>query len=132
MIHELFTENRSTIISVNSHFKIKIKFFWCTGEYSAAICASNSCKPSETSSGCFLVLRKLLFVSFCVVVWVLFSVFSIFCITSLVSATPRNHPSSASITSQKTDCMTSECALDKKLLHCFRESYHWVYLAYVR
>ena len=42
--------------------------------------------------GCFLVLRKLLFVSFCVVVWVLFSVFSIFCITSLVSATPRNHP----------------------------------------
>ena len=42
-------------------------------------------------NGCFLVLRKLLFVSFCVVVWVLFSVFSIFCITSLVSATPRNH-----------------------------------------
>ena len=42
-------------------------------------------------TGCFLVLRKLLFVSFCVVVWVLFSVFSIFCITSLVSATPRNH-----------------------------------------
>ena len=41
--------------------------------------------------GCFLVLRKLLLVSFCVVVWVLFSVFSIFCITSLVSATPRNH-----------------------------------------
>ena len=41
--------------------------------------------------GCFLVLRTLLFVSFCVVVWVLFSVFSIFCITSLVSATPRNH-----------------------------------------
>ena len=41
--------------------------------------------------GCFLVLRKLVFVSFCVVVWVLFSVFSIFCITSLVSATPRNH-----------------------------------------
>ena len=38
------------------------------------------------------MLRKLLFVSFCVVVWVLFSVFSIFCITSLVSATPRNHP----------------------------------------
>ena len=32
-----------------------------------------------------------MFVSFCVVVWVLFSVFSIFCITSLVSATPRNH-----------------------------------------
>lgn len=88
MIHELFTENRSTIISVNSHFKIKIKFFWCTGEYSAVICASNSCKPSETSS--------------------------------------------ASITSQKTDCMTSECALDKKLLHYFRESYHWMYLAYVR
>ena len=46
-----------------------------------------------SSFGCFLVLRKLLFVSFCVVVWVLFSVFSIFCITSLVSATPRNHPS---------------------------------------
>ena len=42
-------------------------------------------------TGCFLVLRTLLFVSFCVVVWVLFSVFSIFCITSLVSATPRNH-----------------------------------------
>ena len=41
--------------------------------------------------GCFLVLRKLLLVRFCVVVWVLFSVFSIFCITSLVSATPRNH-----------------------------------------
>ena len=41
--------------------------------------------------GCFLVSRALLFVSFCVVVWVLFSVFSIFCITSLVSATPRNH-----------------------------------------
>ena len=41
--------------------------------------------------GCFLVLRKLLSVRFCVVVWVLFSVFSIFCITSLVSATPRNH-----------------------------------------
>ena len=47
---------------------------------------------SLTIFGCFLVLRKLLFVSFCVVVWVLFSVFSIFCITSLVSATPRNHP----------------------------------------
>ena len=45
----------------------------------------------ERKCGCFLVLRKLLFVSFCVVVWVLFSVFSIFCITSLVSATPRNH-----------------------------------------
>ena len=42
-------------------------------------------------NGCFLVLQKLLLVSFCVVVWVLFSVFSIFCITSLVSATPRNH-----------------------------------------
>ena len=42
-------------------------------------------------TGCFLVLRKLLLVSFCVVVWVLFSVFSIFCITSLVSATPRNY-----------------------------------------
>ena len=42
--------------------------------------------------GCFLVLWKLLFVSFCVVVWVLFSGFSIFCIMSLVSATPRNHP----------------------------------------
>ena len=48
---------------------------------------------SKTSLGCFLVLRKLLFGSFCAVVWVLFSVFSIFCITSLVSATPRNHPS---------------------------------------
>ena len=48
--------------------------------------------PSFTYIGCFLVLRKLLLVSFCVVVWVLFSVFSIFCITSLVSATPRNHP----------------------------------------
>ena len=46
----------------------------------------------KTFGGCFLVLRKLLLVSFCVVVWVLFSVFSIFCITSLVSATPRNHP----------------------------------------
>ena len=45
----------------------------------------------QEKEGCFLVLRKLLFVSFCVVVWVLFSVFSIFCITSLVSATPRNH-----------------------------------------
>lgn len=28
--------------------------------------------------------------------------------------------------------MTSECELDKKLLHYFRESYHWMYLAYVR
>ena len=37
------------------------------------------------------MLRKLLFVSFCVVVWVLFSVFSIFCITSLVSA-KNPHP----------------------------------------
>ena len=34
-----------------------------------------------TSVGCFLVLRKLLFVSYCFVVWVLFSVFSVFCIT---------------------------------------------------
>ena len=34
-----------------------------------------------TSHGCFLVLRKLLFVSYCFVVWVLFSVFSVFCIT---------------------------------------------------
>ena len=52
-----------------------------------------TCLPELRSQllGCFLVLRKLLFVSFCVVVWVLFSVFSIFCITSLVSATPRNH-----------------------------------------
>ena len=24
--------------------------------------------------------------------------------------------------------MTSECALDKKPLHYFRESYHWMYL----
>ena len=47
--------------------------------------------PSVHIVGCFLVLRKLLFVSFCIVVWVMFSVFSIFCITSLVSATPRNH-----------------------------------------
>ena len=46
---------------------------------------------TKREKGCFLVLRKLLLVSFCVVVWVLFSVFSIFCITSLVSATPRNH-----------------------------------------
>ena len=52
----------------------------------------NDVTSSLTVSGCFLVLRTLLFVSFCVVVWVLFSVFSIFCITSLVSATPRNHP----------------------------------------
>ena len=52
------------------------------------------CDPNRNfwrEKGCFLVLRKLLLVSFCVVVWVLFSVFSIFCITSLVSATPRNH-----------------------------------------
>ena len=46
---------------------------------------------SKQKMGCFLVLQKLLLVRFCVVVWVLFSVFSIFCITSLVSATPRNH-----------------------------------------
>ena len=45
----------------------------------------------KVKSCIFLVLRKLLLVRFCVVVWVLFSVFSIFCITSLVSATPRNH-----------------------------------------
>ena len=55
------------------------------------------CQFNKTENGCFLVLRKLLFVSFCVVVWVLFSVFSIFCITSLVSATPRNHPENDSI-----------------------------------
>ena len=48
-------------------------------------------KTKKTQKGVFLGVRKLLFVSFCVVVWVLFSVFSIFCITSLVSATPRNH-----------------------------------------
>ena len=52
---------------------------------------------SIKKSGCFLVLRKLLLVSFCVVVWVLFSVFSIFCITSLVSVTPRNHQKSQAI-----------------------------------
>ena len=33
-------------------------------------------------SGCFLVLWKPLLVHFCVVVWVLFSVISVFCITS--------------------------------------------------
>ena len=46
----------------------------------------------DQGNGFFLVLRKLLLVRFCVVVWVLFSVFSILCITSLVSATPRSHP----------------------------------------
>ena len=62
------------------------KFLW--GSRSAVSLATGSAVGKK---GCFLVLRKLLFVSFCVVVWVLFSVFSIFCITSLVSATPRNH-----------------------------------------
>ena len=38
-------------------------------------------EKSEAIFGCFLVLRKLLFVSYCFVVWVLFSVFSVFCIT---------------------------------------------------
>ena len=35
-----------------------------------------------TDLGCFLVLWKLLLVRFCVVIWILFSVFSAFCITS--------------------------------------------------
>ena len=56
------------------------------------------------ASGCFLVLRKLLLVSFCVVVWVFFSVFSIFCITSLVCATPRNHRDSGEKSFSKKKC----------------------------
>ena len=40
--------------------------------------------------GCFLVLRKPLLVSFCVVVWVLFSVFWIFCFTSFGDQTIRS------------------------------------------
>ena len=40
--------------------------------------------------GCFLVLRKPLLVRYCVEVWVLFSVFSIFCITSFGDRTIRN------------------------------------------
>ena len=35
-----------------------------------------------TDLGCFLVLWKLLLVRFCVVIWILFSAFSVFCITS--------------------------------------------------
>ena len=45
--------------------------------------------------GCFLVLRKALLVSFCVVVWVLFLVFFFFFFfhfLHLVIATPRNCP----------------------------------------
>ena len=42
---------------------------------------------SDKFLGCFLVLRKPLLVSFCVVVWVLFSVF---CFTSFGDHTIRN------------------------------------------
>ena len=35
-----------------------------------------------THLGCFLVLWKLLLVRVCVVIWILFSAFSVFCITS--------------------------------------------------
>ena len=40
-------------------------------------------------SGCFLVLWKPLLVHFCVVVWVLFSVISVFCIASLLHKMAR-------------------------------------------
>ena len=35
-------------------------------------------------AGCFLELRKPLLIHFCVEMWVLFSIFSIFCITSVI------------------------------------------------
>ena len=38
--------------------------------------------PAEKYEGCFLALRKSLLVCFCVSLWLLFRVFSIFCITS--------------------------------------------------
>ena len=37
------------------------------------------------SSGCFLVLWKPLLVHFCVVVWVLFSIISVFCIICVIN-----------------------------------------------
>ena len=37
------------------------------------------------SSGCFLVLWKPLLVHFCVVVWVLFSIISVFCIICIIN-----------------------------------------------
>ena len=66
-------------------------FFFCYQVVIKAMFTQDIAFKAIRIRGCFLVLRKLLLVSFCVVVWVLFSVFSIFCITSLVSATPRNH-----------------------------------------
>ena len=43
----------------------------------------------------FLVLRKLLLVSYCVVVWVLFGVFLCFCITSFGDCTCPQHQETA-------------------------------------
>ena len=44
-----------------------------------------SCKfmTSEQNVGCFLVLRKALFVSYCVVIWILFLVFCLYYFMSL-------------------------------------------------
>ena len=55
----------------------------------------------ESESGenveCFLVVRKLLLVCFCVVVWVLFSVFPIFSMTSFGDCTRPQHQETTKI-----------------------------------
>ena len=48
---------------------------------------------SGENFGCFLVLWKPLLVRFCLVVWVLFGAFSIFCMTSFGVCTRPQHQS---------------------------------------
>ena len=49
----------------------------------------------RAKKSCFLVLRKLLLVRFCFVVWVLFRVFSIFCNTVFVNRVHPQHQETA-------------------------------------
>ena len=48
--------------------------------------------------GCFFVMRKLLLVSYCYLVWILFSVFLIFCITSFCGCTRPQHKETIDLT----------------------------------
>ena len=64
-------------------------------------------------SGCFLVLWKPLLVDFCVVVWVLFSVISVFCIASLMHKMARKQQAIA--TTLYEELQASNCTYKSRV-----------------
>ena len=77
---------------------------------------------SGENFGCFLVVWKPLLVRFCFVVWVLFGVFSIFCMTSFGDCNCPQHQETSEIfcflTRQKKRMRITQLDLEKESEIC--------------